>query len=160
MTAQAPLYFDDFKVGQRFKSRGATLSEAQILDFAWQYDPQPFHLDKEAAAHWGYDGLIASGFQTLLVGFRLFFQENIWTAASLGSPGMDELRWLLPVRPGDTIHTEAEVMEARGSRSKPDRGVLKMRYEIFNQRGEMVMSFIATKMFRRNRLDPEDAAES
>ncbi len=149
MTAGSPLYFDDFAVGQRFKSRGATLSEAQILDFAWQYDPQPFHLDKEAAAEWGYDGLIASGFQTMLVGFRLFFQENVWTAASLGSPGMDEVRWLLPVRPGDTLHTVAEVVETRASRSKPDRGVIKMRYEIYNQRDEMVMSLIATKIFRR-----------
>ena len=153
MTAGAPLYFDDFAVGQRFESRGATLSEAQILDFAWQYDPQPFHLDKEAAAEWGYDGLIASGFQTMLVGFRLFFQENVWTAASLGSPGMDDVRWLLPVRPGDTLHTEAEVLETRASRSKPDRGVFKMRYEIYNQRNEMVMSLIATKIFRRNRVD-------
>ena len=152
MTAGSPLYFDDFTVGQRFKSRGATLSEAQILDFAWQYDPQPFHLDREAAAEWGYDGLIASGFQTMLVGFRLFFQENVWTAASLGSPGMDEVRWLLPVRPGDTLHTVAEVLETRASRSKPDRGIIKMRYEIYNQRDEMVMSLIATKIFRRNRL--------
>ncbi len=158
MTARAPLYFDDFAVGQRFKSRGATLSEAQILDFAWQYDPQPFHLDKEAAAEWGYDGLIASGFQTMLVGFRLFFQENVWTAASLGSPGMDEVRWLLPVRPGDTLHTVAEVLETRASRSKPDRGIIKMRYEIYNQRDEMVMSMIATKIFRRNRLESSDSS--
>ncbi len=155
MTAPTPLYFDDFAVGQRFKSRGATLSEAQILDFAWQYDPQPFHLDKEAAAEWGYDGLIASGFQTLLVGFRLFYQENVWNSASLGSPGMDELRWLIPVRPGDTLHTEAEVLETRASRSKPDRGIIKMRYEIYNQRSEVVMTFVGTKIFRRNHLEIE-----
>ena len=142
-------YFDDFKVGQRFVSRGATLSEAQILDFAWTYDPQPFHIDKVAAEEWGYGGLIASGFQTLLIAFRLYFQERIITAASLGSPGMDELRWLKPVRPDDTIHVETEVLEARPSSSKPDRGSLRMRFAVVNQRGETVMTFIAIHILRR-----------
>lgn len=142
-------FLDDFAVGERFVSRGATLSEGQILDFAWQWDPQPFHLDREAAEAWNYGGLIASGFQTLLVGFRLFYQENIWNGSSLGSPGMDEVRWLKPVRPNDTIHTEAEVLEVRPSSSKPDRGVLRMRYEIVNQQGDAVMSFVALQMLRR-----------
>lgn len=143
------LYFDDFKVGQCFTSRGATLSEAQILDFAWTYDPQPFHIDKVAAAEWGYGGLIASGFQTLLVAFRLYFQEKIITAASLGSPGLDELRWLKPVRPDDTIHVETEVLEMRPSVSKPDRGSLRMGFKVVNQQGETVMTFIAIHILRR-----------
>ncbi|MEX0759184.1 MAG: MaoC family dehydratase [Tistlia sp.] len=142
-------HLDDFAVGERFVSRGATLTEAQILDFAWQWDPQPFHLDAEAAADWGFGGLIASGFQTLLVGFRLFYQENVWNAASLGSPGLDEIRFLRPVRPGDTIHTEAEVLEVRPSRSKVDRGSLRMRYEVVNQAGEPVLSFVAIQILRR-----------
>lgn len=142
-------FLDDFSPGERFVCRGATLSEAQILDFAWHWDPQPFHLDVEAAADWGYGGLIASGFQTLLVTFRLFHQENVWNAASLGSPGMDELRWLRPVRPGDTIHTEVEVLEVRPSGSKPDRGSVRLRYEAVNQRGETVMSFVAIHILRR-----------
>jgi acyl dehydratase len=142
-------HLDDFKVGERFVSRGATLTEAQILDFAWQWDPQPFHLDREAAADWGFGGLIASGFQTLLVGFRLFYQENVWNAASLGSPGLDEVRFLRPVRPGDTLHTEAEVLEVRPSRSKSDRGSLRMRYEVFNDRQEQVLTFVAIQILRR-----------
>jgi acyl dehydratase len=143
------LYFDDFVVGQRFKSRAMTLSEAQILDFAWAYDPQPFHIDKLAAAEGAYGGLIASGFQTLAIAFRLFYQESILVEASLGSPGIDELRWLKPVRPGDTLHTEAEVLEKRASKSKPDRGVLRMGYTAVNQDGEGVLSYTIIHILRR-----------
>jgi acyl dehydratase len=142
-------FFEDFPVGRTFRTRGATLTEAQILDFAWQWDPQPFHLDTEAAADWGYGGLIASGFHTLLIGFRLVAQENVWINCSLGSPGMDEVRWLLPVRPGDTLHVEAEVLEARESASKPDRGIVKIRYATLNQKGETVMTMLGTQIFRR-----------
>ena len=140
----ADRYFDDFQVGERFVSRGVTLSEAQILDFALRYDPQPFHLDSRAAARSPYGGLIASGFQTLALGFRMFFQENLITAASLGSPGMDELRWLAPVRPGDTLHTEAEIKDKRPSRSRPDRGTLRMAYTVKNQEEQPVMTFVCS----------------
>lgn len=142
-------YFDDFSIGDRFKTRGATLTEAQIIDFAYTYDPQPFHIDKVAAAEGPYGGLIASGFQTLAFSFRLFLAENIIAACSLGSPGMDHLRWLKPVRPGDTLHIEAEVKEMRPSQSKSDRGVLHMYYAVKNQNDEVVMSYIATHMLRR-----------
>jgi acyl dehydratase len=135
------MYLDEFTVGQRFVSGGCTLSEAQILDFAFHYDPQPFHMDKEAAPEWPYGGLIASGFQTLLVAFRLFYAEGVIKQGSLGSPGMDELRWHLPVRPGDTIHTVAEVLEVRPSRSRPDRGTVIIANRVLNQRGETVMSY-------------------
>lgn len=136
-------YFEDFEIGERFVSPAVTVTEAQILDFALTYDPQPFHLDKEAAARFPYGGLIASGFQTLALGFRMFYQANVINACSLGSPGMDELRWLAPVRPEDTLHTEAEVVSKRDSRSRPDRGTLHMAYEIKNQTGEAVMTFTA-----------------
>ena len=142
-------YFEDFEVGERFVSPGVTISEPQILDFALTYDPQPFHLDKEAAADFPYGGLIASGFQTLALGFRVFYQANVINACSLGSPGMDELRWLAPVRPGDTIRTEAEVRSKRASKSRPDRGTLTMAYEIKNQTGEVVMTFTAIHIFRK-----------
>ncbi len=145
----ADRYFDDFEIGERFVSRGVTVSEAQILDFALRYDPQPFHLDSRAAARSPYGGLIASGFQTLALGFRMFFQENLITAASLGSPGMDELRWLVPVRPGDTLHTEAEVKDKRPSRSKADRGILRMAYTIKNQENQPVMTFLCTHILLR-----------
>ena len=148
-------YFEDFQEGERFSSPGATLSEAQILDFSLSYDPQPFHLDKEAAADFPYGGLIASGFQTLALGFRMFYQANVINACSLGSPGMDEVRWLAPVRPGDTLHTEAEVVSKRESRSRADRGTLLMAYAIKNQSGEAVMTFTAIHILRKR---PDGAA--
>jgi acyl dehydratase len=149
VTEPQVLYFEDFPVGWRYRTTGATLSESQILDFAWTWDPQPFHTDLEAAQEWGYGGLIASGWQTVLVGFRLFLQANLINGCSIGSPGLEELRWLLPVRPGDTIHTRIEVIEARASQSKPDRGFAKMRYDIVNQKDETVASMTATQILRR-----------
>ena len=145
--------FDDFDVGERFVSPGITVSEAQILDFALAYDPQPFHLDKEAAARSPYGGLIASGFQTLAVGFRSFYQAGVINHASIGSPGLDALRWLKPVRPGDTLHTEGEVKSKRASRSKPDRGIVYMDWEVKNQAGEVVMTFTGMHLLRRRAAD-------
>jgi acyl dehydratase len=104
------------------------------------YDPQPFHIDAEAAAKSAYGGLIASGQHTFGVGWRMFLQEGLFKACSMGSPGVDELRWTAPVRPGDTIHTEAEVLEKRPSGSKPDRGILRMGYRMANQRDETVLT--------------------
>ncbi|NIA70477.1 MaoC family dehydratase [Pelagibius litoralis] len=143
------LYFDDFETGQQFHSKGATLSETQILDFALLYDPQPFHLDKEAAAEGPFNGLIASGFQTLSLAFRLFYQANVINACSMGSPGFDELRWLRPVRPGDTLRVAGKVKEMRPSRSKPDRGTLLMDYTVTNQDGQPVMTFTAIHILAR-----------
>ena len=149
MTNSDELYFEDFTPGRCFRTRGATLTEAQIIDFAWANDPQPFHINKQAAAESPYGGIIASGFQTLIVAFRLFYAENIINAASMGSPGMDELKWLAPVRPDDTLHVEAEVMESRPSRSKSDRGTVRIAYTVLNQRDETVMYFITNHIFRR-----------
>jgi acyl dehydratase len=137
------LYFDDFEPGQTFHSKGVTISESQILDFALLYDPQPFHLDKEAAARGPFNGLIASGFQTLALAFRIFYQANVINACSMGSPGLDALRWLRPVRPGDTLSVTATVREKRPSKSKPDRGTLIMDYAVTNQNDEPVMTFTA-----------------
>ena len=142
-------YFDDFEVGQRFESRGATVTESQILDFALAYDPQPFHLDSDAAARSHFGGLIASGFHTLALGFRLFYQTNTISACSMGSPGFAELRWLAPVRPGDTLRTVAEVKDKRPSRSKSDRGTVEMAFAVNNQHGDTVMTFLATIILAR-----------
>jgi len=142
-------YFDDFTVGERFESKGATLSESQILDFALVYDPQPFHIDKEAAADSPFGGLIASGFQTLALSFRLFYQEKIVNACNIGSPGMSDVAWLAPVRPGDTLRTAAEVLEMRASAAKPDRGVLTMGFSVANQEGVEVMRYEVVMMMRR-----------
>ena len=141
-------FLEDFAQGQRFRTRGCTLSEGQILDFAIHYDPQPFHLDKIAAQDWPYGGLIASGFQTLLVSFRLWYAEGVINAASLGSPGMDELRWTAPVRPGDTLCVEAEVLDVRPSRAKSDRGTVTIAYAVKNQADETVMTYRVTHIIR------------
>lgn len=134
-------YFDDLSVGQRFETAGRTLSEADILGFAERYDPQYFHLDVEAAKSGPFGGLIASGLQTMVVGYRMLFQAGlVATDASLGSPGIDELRWTKPVRPGDTIRMRGEVIELRPSSSKPDRGTARFSLEVVNQRDEVVMT--------------------
>lgn len=133
-------YFDDFEIGERFRSNGATMTEADIIDFALAYDPQPFHIDTEAAAKSPYGGLIASGQHTFGIGWRMFLQEGLFKACSMGSPGVDELRWTAPVRPGDTIYTVADVLEKRPSASKPDRGLLRMGYRMLNQRDETVLT--------------------
>src|SRR5690606_25888567 len=122
-------YLDDLNPGDVFTTNGITLTEADIIDFAWRYDPQPFHLDVAAAAASPYGGLIASGFQSLALCFRLFIQSGVFLKSSIGSPGIDELRWLAPVRPADTLHGRIEVLEVRPSRSRPDRGIARLRYE-------------------------------
>ncbi len=149
-------YFEDFAAGDRFVSPGKTLSEAEMLDFAFRFDPQPIHLDVEAARESPYGGLIASGFHTMVVGFRMLWQTGVFNACSLGSPGIDEVRWLKPVRPGDTLHTEAEVLEARPSSSKPDRGVCRVKYTVVNQTGEAVMTMTAVQILARR---PTSSAE-
>jgi acyl dehydratase len=141
-------YFEDFKPGDRFDSAGVTITEAQIIEFALRYDPQPFHLDVEAAKQSMFGGLVASGLMTLALGLRLFLQTGIM-GANLGSPGLDEVRFLKPVRPGDTIRMQAEVLETRPSGSKPDRGTVRIAYHIFNQRGEEALSLACIHIVRR-----------
>ncbi len=149
MPAMTERYFDDFAVGERFLTRGVTLTESGIIDFSLTYDPQPFQIDVEAARQTIYGGLIASGFQTLALGFRMVSDTGIFRGASMGSPGFDELRWLKPVRPGDTLRVELEVMEKTPSRSKPDRGILRIAYRIKNQKDEDVLTFLAMQLLKR-----------
>jgi acyl dehydratase len=154
MSTDQPLYFEDFHVGRRFTTRGVTLSEAEIIDFAFKYDPQPFHIDKVAAEQSPYGGLIASGFHTLSICFRMAIQAEVFTECSLGSPGLDELRWLQPVRPGDTLTTEFEVIHAEPSKSRPSRGRVRIAYTVKNQRGEAVMTVTAHQILKtRNGVD-------
>jgi acyl dehydratase len=143
------MFFDDFKVSDRFVSPGITVTESMIIDFALAYDPQPFHLDAEAAAQTHFGGLIASGIQTLALGFRAFLQLGVFRACGMGSPGLEELRWLRPVRPGDTLQSDAEIVEVRPSRSKPDRGLLVLSFKIRNQRGEDVLTMRNMQLTRR-----------
>ncbi|MBB1489004.1 MaoC family dehydratase [Oceanospirillum sediminis] len=143
-------YLDDFTEGEVIKGPGFTLSEGQILDFALTYDPQPFHIDNQAAAEGPYGGLIASGFQTLALCFRMIVQSGVFQTVSMGGPGIDELRFLAPVRPGDTITPSATILSVTPSRSKPDRGVLKIQFRGYNQHGDEVISFIVIMMGRRH----------
>lgn len=144
-------YLDDFQVGECFTAPGFTLSEGQVLDFALTYDPQPFHIDAQAASESPYGGLIASGFQTLALCFRMVVQSGAFEAVSLGGPGIDELRFLAPVRPGDTIRSEAEILSVKPSRSKPDRGIMRIQFRGYNQHGDEVISFIVIMLGRRKK---------
>lgn len=143
------MHFDDFSPGDRFETAARTLALPDILDFARQWDPQGFHLDAAAAARSPYGGIIASGFHTLLVAFVLTLEAGTWAEASMGSPGMDRLRWLKPVRPGDRLRVRVTVAEARPSRSKPDRGVVTFEHEVLNGADEVVMTFASLVILAR-----------
>jgi acyl dehydratase len=142
-------YFDDFKPGQAFELGSRTITRESMLAFAREYDPQPFHTDEEAAEETIYGGLIASGWQTGAVMMRLFWDGLLHECASLGSPGIDELRWVKPVRPGDTLSLRYTVVETVPSRSKPDRGIVRSLCELRNQRGEVVLTMKGLGMFMR-----------
>lgn len=143
------LYFEDFTVGRRFESPGLAITEAEIVEFARRYDPQPFHLDADAAGRSPYGGLIASGLHTITLTFGLFLQTGALAACSLGSPGLDEVRWLVPVRPGDTLRVVVDVVAARPSSSKPDRGIATLRYQMRNQHGQTVLTMVGHQLLRR-----------
>jgi len=140
--------FDDFHVGDRFESPGLTMTESAIIDFALHFDPQAFHLDTEAAKNSIYGGLIASGIHTIAATFRLCLMTGV-LKNNLGSPGFDELRWLLPVRPGDTLRAVAEVLEARPHRSHADRGIVRMKIATLNQRDETVQTIVCSLMIKK-----------
>ena len=142
-------FWEDLPVGRTLDIGSITVDHDEVIDFASKYDPQPFHLDANAAAESPYGGLIASGFQSIAVCFRLFIQSGIFAGSSIGSPGLDELRWFAPVRPGDTLHSVVEVLEVRPSSSKPDRGIARLLYKAINQRGETVLSFIGNNLLKR-----------
>ena len=126
-------YFDDLSVGDNFETGGITLTESAIVDFALTHDPQPFHVNKVAAAESIFGGIIASGFQTIALTFRLFRDTGVLTGTNLGGHGMDEVRWLAPVFPGDTLRARVTVEALTPSRSKPDRGVVRFGYRTYNQ---------------------------
>jgi acyl dehydratase len=143
------LYFEDFPPGDVRESPPRTITREEMVEFARQYDPQPFHLDDEAAKKTIYGGLIGSGWLTVSVMMRLLWDTMLKDTVSLGSPGSDEIRWLKPVRPGDTLRARFTVVEAIPSRSKPDRGVVKTFTEILNQHEEIVMTMRGLGMFGR-----------
>lgn len=143
------LYFEDFPAGDVRESPPRTITREEMVAFARQYDPQPFHLDEDAAKRTIYGGLIGSGWLTMAVTMRLLWDTLLKDVVSLGSPGSDEIRWLRPVRPGDTLRARFTIVEAIPSRSKPDRGVVKTLTEVLNQHGDVVMTQRGMGMFGR-----------
>ncbi len=147
-------YFEDYTPGAVYEYGSITVSEAEILDFARSFDPQRIHADPAAAARGPFGGLIASGWHTTSVMMRLFADHYLSRVASLASPGIDEIRWPAPVRPGDTLRLRVTVAEARRSRSKPDRGLVRTRAELINQDGVTVLTLTAMNLLRaRDRPD-------
>jgi len=142
-------FFEDYAAGKVYEFGSIALDEAQIVEFGRRYDPQFLHVDSERAADGPYGGLIASGWQTMATAMRLFVDNFLPDGASIGSPGVDELRWLLPVRPGDVLRIRVTVLSTRISRSKPDRGIVETRVETLNQRGEIVAAMQAVNFMRR-----------
>ncbi|MGH3167666.1 MAG: MaoC family dehydratase [Trebonia sp.] len=140
-------YFEDYVPGLTIDCGSFSLSDAEIVAFGKEYDPQPFHVDPVAAAASPVGGLIASGWHTTSMMMRLLVEHFISGATSLGAAGIDEIRWPRPVRPGDVLHVRATVLEARRSRSKPDRGIVQSFVEITNQDGETAMTMKATNFF-------------
>jgi acyl dehydratase len=142
-------FFEDFEVGRVWEIAGPTLTKESIVEFASRYDPQPFHVDEEAAKHSVFGGLVASGWHTVSLCMRMICDAYVLDAASMGSPGVNEVRWLKPVHPGDTIRLRMSVLEAKPSTSKPDRGTVLHRWEVFNQKNELVMRMEGYGMFKR-----------
>jgi acyl dehydratase len=141
-------YFEDYQAGEVLEFGSYTITQDEIIEFAQRYDPQPFHTDPKAAADSIFGGLIASGWLTGSVMMRLMVDHYISPLASLGSPGIDEVRWLKPVRPGDTLRVRVTVIDSRRSQSKPDRGVVYAQQEAINQDGETVMSIKGMALYR------------
>lgn len=139
-------YFEDYRSGSVHELGSVQVDKNEVIEFARRYDPQVFHTDEEAAKRTLFGGLIASGWHTAALMMRLLADNFISKVASLGAPAVDELRWHLPVRPGDVLSVRAFVLDTRLSRSKPDRGVMRTRIEVTNQRGEIAMSLTAVNI--------------
>jgi acyl dehydratase len=142
------LYFEDFKVGETSEMGRRVVDRDEVIAFARDFDPQPFHIDEDAARASMFGGLIASGWHTVSMVMRMMCDSYLLQAASLGSPGVDHVKWLKPVRPGDTIRAVRTVLEARVSKSKPDVGIVKTRWDVYNQADEPVMTMEGYGMFR------------
>jgi acyl dehydratase len=152
MTFSHPIadrYFEDYVEGDVHNCGSIAVKADEIIEFAKQFDPQDFHTDPEAAKRTPFGGLIASGWHTVGLMMRLYVEHYLTHVASLASPGIDELRWLKPVRPDDTLSVRVTVLKATPSRSKPDRGAVTSFIEVFNQAGEAVMTLRAVNMIAR-----------
>ncbi|MCB2021087.1 MAG: MaoC family dehydratase [Burkholderiaceae bacterium] len=143
------IFWEDFQAGQVREFGAVTLTQEEIIDFASRFDPQPFHLDDAAGRATPYGGLIASGWHTCAIAMRMMCDEYLLDAASLGSPGLENLRWTAPVRPGDTLRMRLTVLARRVMQSRPEAGLVDTRWELTNQRGEVVLDMRGWGMFGR-----------
>jgi len=151
-------YLEDYHPGSVYEYGHVTVAREEMLAFASRFDPQPIHVDAGFAEAGPFGGLIASGWYTTAVFMRLFADHYLSRVASLASPGVDELRWPAPLRPGDQVRLRTEILVARPSQSKPDRGVVQTRGELINQDERIVLSLVATNLLRRRATDPRGAA--
>lgn len=151
MSFSAPVedrWFEDYVPGTVHEFGSMEVEEDEVLAFGRRFDPQPFHTDPEAAKETEYGGLIASGWHTAALMMRMYSDHYLSHVATLVSPGIDEMRWLLPVRPGDVLSLRVTVVDARRSASRPDRGIVRSAVEVLNQRGEAVMTLTGLNFFR------------
>jgi acyl dehydratase len=142
-------YWEDFPVGREVEHGSYEVTEEEIVRFAAEFDPQPFHTDPEAARDGPFGGLIASGWHTASLYMGMFVRSQLQGSASMGSPGVEELRWLVPVRPGDVLSGSSRVVEAWPSPTAPQRGTIVAEHELVNQRGEVVMRMRARTFIAR-----------
>src|SRR5215469_1939614 len=142
----AERYFEDYVAGAVYEYGYASVTEAEIIAFAEQFDPQPIHVDAEFASSGPFGGLIASGWHTAGIAMRMMVDHYLSRVASLASPGVDELRWPAPVRPGDSLRLRTTIVETRRSASKPDRGLVRTRVELLNQHDQTVLSLLAMNL--------------
>ena len=142
-------HFEDFEIGRTQTYGSYLVTEEEIIEFASKYDPQPFHLSDEAGKAMIFGGLCASGWHTGSIAMRMTVDNMPPNTASLGSPGLDELRWVKPVFPGDTLYMKSTVAGKKESKSRPELGIVFLLNEVFNQKDELVMSFKPTVMFKK-----------
>jgi acyl dehydratase len=142
-------YFEDFNVGDTLDLGSQRVTEEEIIAFARQFDPQPFHIDPELAKNSIFGGLVASGWHTIAIFMRLFVDQLLNKTVSMGSPGVEEVRWLKPVRPGDELYARFTVLACIPSKSRADLGIIRSKCEMFNQAGEMIMSLAGTHFLGR-----------
>jgi len=155
-----PLHWEDFAVGNVACYGPRTITREEMLAFAAEFDPQPMHTDEEAARTTMLGGLIASGWHTCALSMRMMADGFVLASASMGSPGVEEVRWLKPVRPGDSLTLRATVTETRPSGSRPGMGFIKFRYEMLDQAGACVMTLVSTMMIARRGFTPASAMAS
>jgi acyl dehydratase len=153
-------YFDDLKVGDRFKSEPLKVTEKQVIEFAHKFDPQMFHLNRKTAERTLFKGLIASGWHTAAITMRLLVQSLNFAEGAIGL-GVDELRWPSAVRPGDALTVETEILDLRPSRSRPTHGIIRLCNVTTNQRGEIVQTMLASAMVpRRTKIQDNKIADN